>query len=345
MTLKNYSNHFFFLALVSVSVIVYFIFEPFLTAILAAAVLAIISQKPYNFFLKITGKRRGISSILTSISVIFIFVFLLLTVLGLIANEANDVYRNISVGGNAYQNLADNIAERFKSSPFLQSLNLESMVNQKELVESAKGLAVGTLAIVQKTYTSIAGFAFWVFVMFFALYYFLIEGKRIIKKIIYLSPLSDAHEKMLVEKFVSISRATLKGMLIIGIIQGFIGGITFALTGISSPVIWGVIMAVLSVIPVLGSGLVWFPAGIIMILLGNIWQGIVVLAIGLGIISIIDNLLRPKIIGRDTQMHPLLIFFSTVGGIIVFGLAGFIIGPIIMAFFLTLWEIYADEDK
>lgn len=345
MTLKNYSNHFFFLALVAVSVIVFFIFKPFLTAILAAAVLAIISQRPYEFFLKITGKRRRISSILTSVLAIFIFISLFLTILGLAANEVNDVYRNISVDGNAYQKLADNATERFKNSPFLQSLNLESAINQKELVESTKDLVRGTLAIVQKTYKSITGFAFWVFIMFFTLYYFLIEGKKIIKKIIHLSPLSDVHENMLVEKFISISRATLKGMLIIGIIQGFIGGMTFALVGIPSPVIWGVIMAVLSIIPILGSGLIWFPAGIIMILLGNIWQGVIILAIGLVIISTIDNLLRPKLIGRDTQMHPLLIFFSTVGGIIVFGLAGFIIGPIIMAFFLTLWEIYAAESK
>ncbi|HDH07464.1 MAG TPA: AI-2E family transporter [Candidatus Moranbacteria bacterium] len=337
MTLKNYSNHFFFLALVLVSVVAFFIFKPFLTAILAAVVLAIISQKPYNFFLKITGKRRGVSSILTSALVIFIFIFLLLTILGLVANEANDVYRDISSDGNAYQKLADNVVDRFENSPFLRSLNLENMLSQKELVESAKSLAVGTLAIVQKTYKGIAGFAFWAFVTFFALYYFLIEGKNIIKKIIYLSPLSDNHEKMLVEKFVSISRATLKGMLIIGIIQGFIGGVTLALVGVSSPVIWGVVMTILSVIPILGSGLVWFPAGMIMIFLGNIWQGIIILAVGLGIISTIDNLLRPKLIGRDTQMHPLLVFFSTVGGIIVFGLAGFIIGPIIMAFFLTLW--------
>lgn len=165
------------------------------------------------------------------------------------------------------------------------------------------------------------------------------------KKIMYLSPLRDSHEKLLVEKFISISRATMKGTLVVGLVQGSIGGITFALVGVPSAIAWGIVMVFLSLIPMFGTSLVWFPAGIIMLLIGNVWQGVVILAVGFGVISIIDNFLRPELVGKDTQMHPLVVFFATLGGISLLGFLGFIMGPIIVALFLTLWNIYAVEFK
>lgn len=345
MTLKNYSDHFFFLALVTVSVAIFFIFKPFLTAILTAAILAIIAQKPYGFFLKITGNRKRISSILTSILVIFIVIILLFFFSKLVANEVNNLYDMVSNKEGIYQKYLEKIPDQFSDVSLLQLFNADSAANQEELFNSIKNISQGTLSLIQRTYQGIIGSVFWIFVVFFSLYYFLIDGKDIVDKFIYLSPLKDLHEKELIEKFVSISRATIKGTLIIAIIQGIIGGVIFALTGVSSPVVWGVLMIVLSTIPILGAGFIWFPAGAIMLLLGNIWQGVAILAVGIGIISVIDNLLRPKLVGRDTQMHPLLIFFSTIGGIMFFGIAGFMIGPVLMAFFVTLWEIYALESN
>jgi predicted PurR-regulated permease PerM len=137
----------------------------------------------------------------------------------------------------------------------------------------------------------------------------------------------------------------LKGTIIIGVIQGSLGGIMFWIAGVPSFVIWGVIMVILSIIPAIGSGLVWAPAGIILLFTGNIWEGIFVLLFGGIFISLVDNILRPKLVGNDTEMHPLLVFFATLGGLISFGIIGFIIGPVIMALFLALWEIYGKEFK
>lgn len=104
-------------------------------------------------------------------------------------------------------------------------------------------------------------------------------------------------------------------------------------------------MTILSIIPAVGAGLVWGPAGIILLFIGNIWQGVFVLSFGILVISFIDNILRPKLVGNDTEMHPLLVFFATLGGLITFGIIGFVIGPVIMALFLSLWDIYGKEFK
>jgi predicted PurR-regulated permease PerM len=158
-----------------------------------------------------------------------------------------------------------------------------------------------------------------------------------------MSPLKDKHDKLLISKFTSISRATLKGTFVVGIIQSALGGIAFLIAGVPSPVIWTLVMLLFSVIPMVGTAIIWVPAGIILLIMGNIWQGVFVLAFGSLVIASIDNILRPKLVGKDTQMHPLLIFFATLGGIAVFGLPGFVIGPIIISLFVALAEIYRSE--
>ena len=152
-------------------------------------------------------------------------------------------------------------------------------------------------------------------------------------------------EKRLFRKFASTTRATVKGTFLIALIQGALGGILFFAVGISAPFLWGSIMGVLSVIPAIGPGIIWLPAGIILLVSGSIWQGIFVLVAGGLVISLIDNALRPIFVGKDTEMPDFLILLSTFGGLSVFGITGFIIGPIIAAFFLSMWNMFEEEYK
>lgn len=345
MELKNFNTYFFLVILIGVSAVTFFIFQPFLIAILLAAVFAIIFQRPYKFFVRITGGKNKISALLTAIVGMVIFTSLFLGIAGLIANETANLFQNSVKAGDAYQNYIDPIINNVNKNPFLKSLGLENLINSESISKAVSQLGQGALGILQQTYQGIAHFLFLTVVMFFTLYYFLVGGRDLVKKIMYLSPLRDSHEKILVERFISISRATIKGTLVVGIVQGSIGGITFALVGVPSAIAWGIVMVFLSLIPMFGTSLIWFPAGIIMLLTGNIWQGVVILAVGLGIISVIDNFLRPELVGKDTQMHPLVVFFATLGGISLLGFLGFIMGPIIVALFLTLWNIYAVEFK
>jgi predicted PurR-regulated permease PerM len=145
----------------------------------------------------------------------------------------------------------------------------------------------------------------------------------------------------MVGKFVSVTRATLKGTILIGVAQGLLGGLAFWAVGIDGAIFWGTVMTVLSIIPGVGGALVWVPAAIILMATGEIWRGI---ALGLFcalVVGSVDNVLRPRLVGQDTKMHELLIFFSTLGGLMFFGAMGFILGPILAALFVTAWEMFA----
>lgn len=183
-------------------------------------------------------------------------------------------------------------------------------------------------------------FFFMLFIMLYSLYYFFRDGDNMALRLMHLSPLGDKYEKMLFERFTSTARATIKGTVIIGLVQGALGAILFAITGVPEAFLWGLIMAVLSIIPALGTALVWLPAGIIMFLMGNVWQGITIILVGMFVISLIDNLLRPFLVGKDTEMHPLLVLLATLGGIALFDITGFVIGPIIASLYLAIMSIY-----
>lgn len=345
MQIKNLNVYFFFLALVVISVLAFILFKPFLVAIIIAVILAVAFRRPYKFFLRITNNRKSLSSFLASLLVFLVIFIPTISVFGLLANEANETYKRFVDDREFYHGLIDNTVNFLENAPVIQLFDVERFLSPDQLASSLSNLSEGFLGFIQKTYQNIAHFILLTFVMFFTLYYFFIEGDNLLKKVMYMSPLRDKYESYLVERFVSMTRATLKGTLVIGLIQGVLAGITFAIAGIPSSVIWGVVMTILSIIPAIGPAVVMIPAAIILFFMGSIWQGVFILIMAIGIISTIDNILRPKLVGRDTQMHPLLIFFATLGGIIVFKIPGFIIGPIIMALFLAFWQIYAQEFK
>lgn len=345
MELKNYNTYFFLLILAAVSVVAFLIFKPFITAIAVAAVLAVVFHRPYQFFLRLTRGNKIISSLLTSILVVLIVIIPLFVMAGMVINEVDTFYKSYLADGGSLFRIAPILVENINKYPLLHDLGLDQTFSRAEFVSSVKNLSQGILVVIQKTYETLAGFVLWVFAMFFALYYFLIDGERAVRKILYLSPLKNSHEKIIINKFISIVRATIKGVVIVGLLQGTMGGVMFAIAGIPSPVVWGIVIFVFSFVPVLGTGIIWFPAGIIMLLMGNVWQGIFILSAGVGLISTFDNLLRPKLVGNDSQMHPLLVLFATLGGLAVFGVTGFIIGPVVVAMCLALWGIYATEFK
>lgn len=342
MQIKNLNIYFFLIVLLGISWAAFYLFKPFLSAIIVAAILAATFHEYYEHLSKKTRKPH-LSSMLTCFMVLFIIVLPTIIIIGLLANEINGIYHKLVIGDHFYQNKILGSVESFRNSIFAQTMNLDKFLDQSQINKSIESISSGVFSLIQAIYQNVIASAIWIFVMFFSLYYFLVESKAIMERIMYLSPLKDEYEKLLITKFKSMVRATLKGTIIVAFVQGILGGIMFAIAGVPSFVIWGIIMTVLSMIPVLGSGFVWAPVGVIMLLTGNIWQGIFILAFGGLVISFIDNVLRPKLVGSDTEIHPLLVFFATLGGIISFGIIGFVVGPVVMALFLALWEIYGKE--
>lgn len=344
MQVRNLNIYFFFLILLIVSGTVFFIFQPFLTAIVAAAILSVLFGPVYRYFLRLFPGWVATASLLTCLAVGLIIVTPVLSVLSLAVAEANHLYKTIGEE-RSFVGFVEGVVTSFHETTVGSLVFKDSAFTTESVMQDIRQFSQNALGILQTAYQSVTHFVFWVFIMFFTLFYFLIDGDRAFRYLMSLSPLRTEHEKLLASKFISISRATLKGTLVVGAIQGLIGGIAFWIVGIPSPAIWGLLMILLSIIPLVGSALVWLPAGIVLLLIGQVWQGVFLLGIGIGVISLIDNILRPKLVGKDTQMHPLMIFFATLGGIALFGLPGFIIGPIIVSLFLALGEIYSIEFK
>jgi predicted PurR-regulated permease PerM len=199
------------------------------------------------------------------------------------------------------------------------------------------GFLIGNL---QAVTLGTVNFIFLLCIMLYTMFYFLVDGNRLLDKILYYMPLEDYYERRLLERFTSVTRATLKGTALIGITQGGLAGIAFAVVGIPSAVFWGTVMTVLSIIPGIGTALIWVPAAILLAARGA-WGKALALVIFCGlVVGSLDNLLRPRLVGKDTEMHDLMILFSTLGGIVMFGIIGFIIGPIVAALFVTVWDMY-----
>ena len=342
MQIKHYNVYFFVIILVGISALAFMVVQPFLIPFIIAAVLANLFGPMYEGLLKIMGKNKVISSALTCFIIVLIIIVPLFTVSFLVINEAQETIIRFSQDVEPGRGVADKIISSISSLPIIKTLGTD-IISERTIVDAVKGLSQNALLIFQGAYSGAVHLIFVIFIMFFSLFYLFMDGKDMIKKIIKISPLRDKYEQILIEKFTSISRATLKGTSLIAVIQGTMGGILFWATGVSSPVLLGILMTLASIIPSIGSGLVWFPVGIIMILLGNVASGVAILLVGALVISTVDNIVKPKLVGRDTQIHPLLILLSTLGGIALFGIAGFIIGPIVIALFISLWEIYAIE--
>ena len=178
------------------------------------------------------------------------------------------------------------------------------------------------------------------FLMIYLLYFFLRDGTAIIDRLVQVLPLGDTRERALFARFAQVVRATVKGTFIIGAVQGLIGGVTFALLGIEGAVLWGVLMAFLSLLPAVGAALVWVPAAIMLFVSEQWLSGGILVAVGVLVIGLADNLLRPLLVGRDTRMPDYLILLATLGGLGTYGVSGMVIGPLIAALFITVWEMF-----
>lgn len=334
MKISDFNTTYFFWLLIIAAVAVIVLFIPFLIPIVIAGVFATLFYPLYEFSAKKMKMGEVGGSLFSCLMIVFLVVIPCVATIGLVTKEVRSTLAFTSEHPEFLDESMQYIRSFISQIPFVDESSVTSLFQKSGEV---------FVNILQRTYSGISQFFFALFIMFFSLFYFFIDGKKIMKVIMDLSPLRTEQEKVLIKEFISISKATLKGTVVIGIIQGALGGLLFLFTGVPSPMTWGVVMIILSIIPVIGSWLVWIPVGIGMILSGSLIEGVIILLFGALIISSIDNILRPKLVGRDSQMHPLFVLFATIGGIITFGVIGFIIGPIIVALFLALLRMYEQD--
>jgi len=297
---------------------------------------------PFFAYLRREMKSGSLAALIT-IPITLALVFIPLYALGLqVAQEASSLYQRTAGNQNAYVSAVQN-------APFVSDTLSLFGISTTDLTE--RGLAALREAIswIANEAFSIGAATFSILiqtvVMLYLLFFFLRDGELISQHIRKLLPLGDKREQVLFGRFISTTRAIFKGTVVVALLQGFVGGILFWIAGIPNATLWGSIMAITALIPAIGPAIVWLPAGIILLFMGNVWEGVFVLAGGAVIISLIDNLLRPLLVGRDTQMPDPLILVAMLGGLATFGLGGLIIGPVVAAFFLALWNIFGTEYK
>jgi predicted PurR-regulated permease PerM len=325
----------FFISAVFLSMI-----QPFLMAIFLAGIFSALCRPLYIRFEKWFGRRGRLASLTTMVLIVFVLLLPLAGLFGIITGQAIKV--GGAVGPWVQHRLAepDALSNALKSIPFMKNIEpYRSLVLQKTaaLIGSLSSFLISRLSSIT---LGTVDFLFMTFIMLYTMFFFLMEGDRLLERILNYLPLKASEGDRLLNRFVSVTRATLKGAAVIGVLQGGLAGLAFAVVGIPSAVFWGAIMAVLSIIPGIGSALVWGPAAIVLAATGHLVKGIGLAVFCAAVASILDNWLRPVLVGKDTQMHSLMIFFGILGGIYMFGIAGIIIGPIIAALFVTILDMY-----
>jgi predicted PurR-regulated permease PerM len=329
----------FLLYLLAVSAAFFYVLRDFIMPVILAAVFSALSFPIYEGFLA-RVKKPVISALLTLLSLLLVLVLPLIAVGTLAYQEAVGFFThtNLEEWRKRTETLAQGLHDRFPS--LFQRVNPGSLT--KMAIDHLQDAFQFMLKHSADISLSVANNLLSFFLMLFVMFYFYIDGKRILEKLIVWSPLKDEYERVLIEKFVSVSKGTLKGILVIGLIQGFLGGLIFWAVGMTSPVFLGVLMVFASIVPAVGSAAIWGPSALVLLIEGRWIAAIILVAFASLGIGSVDNVVRPRLVGKDIKMHDLLVLLSTLGGLGLFGLPGFILGPVTAAMFLAIWNIYEE---
>lgn len=333
-------SFFLLVALTTVSFVA--LIGSFLMPVFWAAVLATVFFPVQRRYVRRLGGRRSLAALATILTVLGLVVVPLFLMGLAMSREALQLHEQIKSGAIDLGGPLGLVRRLTPvASDYLGRLGVDiDDIGQRlsaSAVAATQFVASRALGIGQDVLRLTALF----FLMLYLLFFFLRDGSRLVAALIHMLPLGDARERQLLAKFAEVSVATIKGTLVVGLVQGALGGGLFWILGIPAPVFWGTLMAVLSVLPAVGPGLVWGPAAIILLGLGEIVKGVVLIVAGVIVIGLVDNVLRPILVGRDTQMPDYLVLLSTLGGLSVFGVSGLVLGPVIAAFFLVVWEMFA----
>jgi len=342
MEFNKIRSYTFIGVLIGITLLFLWMLRPYVYSVFWAVVIATMFSPLHGRIVKAFRGKKALATSLTMIIIVLVFLIPLAGIVLLIVQQAVSLYGGY--GNQETMDQASTFLQNYSNHPYSQRVLGDDFEVTSKLNEWSSSISSFLYQYItswgQNTLRVIVQF----FVMMYALYYFLKDGEKILKKLMYLLPLGDRYEKMLYGRFVSTARATLKGTVVIGLIQGIIGGLAFLITGVPAAAFWGMIMIILSIIPAVGAFVILLPAAIIMFLMGNMWQAVVIL-VALVAASSIDNFLRGPLVGKDAQMHPLFIFFATLGGLLAFGISGVVIGPVLAAFLLSIWRIYEQKYK
>ncbi len=344
INLPNLEDKTFLLLVILISLAFGWILWPFFGAVLWGTILAILFVPIYRRLLRSMSHRRTLAALATAVLVLLIVILPVMLIAGLLAQEAVSVYEKFQSGELNFAGYFQQVLNALPQSvsDLLERFGLTSFGSMQDklsagLLQGSQFVASKALNIGQNTFDLIVNLCIVLYLLFFLLR----DGDELTRHIRRAIPLHADQQRELFKIFTTVIRATVKGNVVVAVVQGALGGLIFWFLGVHAAVLWAVVMGVLSLLPAVGSALIWLPVAIYFLVTGAIWQGVVLLCFGVLVIGLVDNVLRPILVGKDTKIPDYVVLISTLGGIAIFGLNGFVIGPVIAAMFMAVWEIFA----
>lgn len=333
----------FIIILIAASLAFFRLLVPFYGAIFWAIVLAVLFRPLQVWILERLPGRNTTVSIITLIICLLIAIIPLILISISLINESVMLYQRVESGqfnmAEYIRQISDALPESVRN--FLAQFeiyNLSSLYAKisSSMMQASKYLATQAFDIGQNFFAFLVEFC----IMLYLLFFLLKDGPALTHRIKNLIPLTDEHKQFLFQKFNTVVRATVKGNVVIAAVQGLLGGLIFWVLGIQGALLWGVVMGFLSLLPAVGAAIVWLPVAVYFLVTGNVWNGAILILFGFLVIGLSDNILRPLLVGKDTKMPDYLVLISTLGGLSLFGLTGFVIGPLIAAMFIAIWDLF-----
>lgn len=334
-----------FLALLMlVSLLFLFVLKPFFGAIFWAVAIALIFSPLQYRLTRAWGAKPNRIALLTLLLCVVLLVIPAAFITVSLVAEAITLYQRIEAGDFNPGQYLEQIRQAFPAiQALLDRFNVDFEALRQKFAELAMGgsklLAQQALALGQDTFAVLLNATLTLYLAFFLLR----DGDMLVHLLIRALPIGDERERLLFTKFAEVTRATIKGSLVVALVQGALGGLIFWMLGISGALLWGVVMVVVSLIPAVGAALIWAPVAVYLFATGEWVSGVVLTGFGFGVIGLVDNLLRPVLVGRDTKLPDYIVLLSTLGGLSLFGMNGLVIGPLVAALFMAFWGIFIRE--
>jgi predicted PurR-regulated permease PerM len=338
-----------FLVLILLATLAFFrILLPFYGAILWSVVLAVLFRPMHLRIGRALGKKTNLAALLTVFCIVIIVILPLTVLITSLVAEATAVYQRIQSGDVNFQQYLQRIFEAMPAwaSELLDRAGLSSLRQVRDrfsagLSEAARVGATQAVSLGQNTFNFVLN----LFVMLYLLFFLFRDGETIYRYVRDAAPLRPEHKQALFSKFSVVVRATVKGNMVVAILQGALGGLIFWLLGMQVPLLWASVMTVLSLLPAVGAAVIWAPVAVYLMAIGSMSKGVILLVYGVLVISLVDNFVRPILVGKDTKMPDYIVLISTLGGIAVFGIHGFVLGPVAAAMFIAVWDIFSSANR
>ena len=334
----------FLLLLAGITVLYAMMMMPLLTAIVWSMLIAILFNPLKLRLQPYFAHHDNWLALFLLLICVFVVMLPLAGVLTALTREAIAFYDKIRAG---HVDLIGYVGKGVHVPPVVEDWLSRFGLTTEELNRSIKSLASQSGSFIAGKVLSVgqntAQFVFTFAVLLYLAFFFLRDGDKLVKQLILALPLGDRREQLLMRRISDVINAVVRGGLMVATVQGTLGGLIFWVLGIKTPLLWGVVMIVASLIPAVGSSLIWAPVALYLLLNGFVWKGVILISFGVLVISMIDNILRPILVGRDTGIPDYVILVSTLGGIFMFGVNGFVLGPLVVALFISVWEIFIRE--